>query len=170
MNTDRLSLRPPGEADADAILRIHADPVACEHNPSDMITVRAEAVDRCRRWMAHWQRHGYGYYVLRRHGSEHVVGFCGVKLMRLHERPVLNLFYRLEPAAWGAGLASEAASAVVASVAGVGLPVIARVRPGNAASARVAVRAGLRRAEHLDTAGADGLDWIFADRPVAGPA
>ncbi|WP_433384776.1 GNAT family N-acetyltransferase [Actinoplanes sp. CA-142083] len=160
MLTGRLELRRPTEADVDAILRIHSDPLACEHNPSDMITIRSEAVDRCRRWRAHWERHGFGYWVLRRRGSERVIGFCGLKTMRLHDAPVLNLFYRLEPAVWGAGLASEAATAVV-EAAPEGLPVIARVRPGNVASARVAMRAGLHRAEHLDTEGADGLDWIF---------
>ena len=144
----------------DAILRIHSDPRACAHNPSDMITVRAEAVDRCRRWRAHWERHGFGYWVLRRRGSSPVIGFCGLKLMRLHDAPVLNLFYRLDPAAWGLGFATEAASAVVAA-APPGLPVVARVRPANVASARVAERAGLVRAEHLDTDGADGPDWIF---------
>jgi len=40
-------------------------------------------------------------------------------------------------------------------------PVIARIRPANVGSARVALRAGLRRAEHLDTLGEDGLDWVF---------
>jgi RimJ/RimL family protein N-acetyltransferase len=162
VNTARLSLRRPVPADAAAILRIHCDPLACEHNPADMIATPAEAVERCRAWIAHWERHGFGYRVLRRLGSERVIGFCGVKLMRLHEVPVLNLFYRLEPAAWGSGLAGEAVAAVVASVAGQQYPVIARVRPGNVASQRVAVRAGLRRAEHLDTVGDDGVDWIFA--------
>jgi RimJ/RimL family protein N-acetyltransferase len=161
--TERLELRRPTEADVDAVLRIHSDRLACEHNPSDMITVRAEAVSRCRSWMAHWERHGFGYWVLRRLSSEHVVGFCGVKVTRLHDAPVLNLFYRLEPAAWGSGLASEAAVAVVASAVSspAGYPVVARVRPGNVASARVALRAGLHRAAHLDTTGEDGLDWIF---------
>lgn len=159
-----MSLRVAVPADAGAVLRIHRDPVACAHNPGDMIFTPAQAVERCRAWMAHWRRHGIGYRVLRRHGSGHVVGFCGVKLMRLHEQPVLNLFYRLEPAAWGQGLAGEAVAAVIASVAGRPEPVIARVRPANVASARVAERAGLRRAEHLDTSGEDGIDWIWSSR------
>jgi len=96
--TARLTLRRPEEGDVDAILRIHRDRLACEHNPSDMITVRAEAVDRCRRWRAHWERHGFGYWVVRRQESSRVIGFCGLKAMRLHEAPVLNLFYRFEPA------------------------------------------------------------------------
>jgi ribosomal-protein-alanine N-acetyltransferase len=162
--TARLELRRPEEGDVDAILRIHSDPRACAHNPSDMITVRAEAADRCRRWRAHWERHGFGYWVLRRRGLPPVIGFCGLKLMRLHDAPVLNLFYRLDPADWGFGFATEAATAVVAA-APPDLPVIARVRPANVASARVAEHAGLVRAPHLDTGGADGPDWIFQTPP-----
>jgi ribosomal-protein-alanine N-acetyltransferase len=160
MLTDRLTLSRPEEGDTDAILRIHRDRLACEHNPSDMITVRAEAADRCRAWRAHWERHGFGYWVVRRQASSRVIGFCGLKLTRLHEAPVLNLFYRFDPAVWGQGLAGEAVDAVVAA-APPEPPVIARIRPANVASARVALRAGLRRAEHLDTLGEDGLDWVF---------
>ncbi|WP_234425979.1 hypothetical protein [Streptomyces kebangsaanensis] len=39
---------------------------------------------------------------------------------------------------------------------------VARIRPANTASQRVALRAGLARAAHLDGPGEDGLDWIFA--------
>ena len=160
LTTARLLLSRPVPGDTDAIWRIHRDPVACAHNPSDMVADRPDAARRCRRWIAHWDRNGFGYFVVRRLGSADVVGFCGVKLMRLHDAPVLNLFYRLDPAAWGGGLASEAAVAVVAW-APPPRPVIARVRPANVASARVAVKAGLHRAPHLDAEGADGVDWIF---------
>jgi RimJ/RimL family protein N-acetyltransferase len=83
--------------------------------------------------------------------------------MRLHHRDVLNLFYRLDPLAWGDGLATEAATAVVtwATEHVPEHPVIARVRPDNVASATVAARSGLRRAELLDAPGEDGLDWIY---------
>jgi [ribosomal protein S5]-alanine N-acetyltransferase len=40
-------------------------------------------------------------------------------------------------------------------------PVLARVRPANVASRRVALRAGLLRAPHLDGPGEDGHEWIF---------
>jgi len=161
--TARLSLRLPVRSDAAEVFRIHRDPVACAHNPSDMTTTWDEAVERCGQWVAHWERHGYGYWVVSLAGSEAVVGFCGLKAMRLHGEPILNLFYRLDPAVWGSGLATEAAAAAVAwaAVHVPALPVVARVRPANVASARVAVKAGLRRAGHLDTEGADGPDWIF---------
>ena len=84
--------------------------------------------------------------------------------MELSGLKVLNLFYRFGPSAWGQGFASEAATAVAgwASRAVPDLPLIARVRPANVASQRVAVRVGLTRTEHLDTTGDDGVDWIFA--------
>jgi ribosomal-protein-alanine N-acetyltransferase len=160
--TARLMMRRPVLADAGAVLRIHQDRLACEHNPADLIVFPEEAVSRCESWITHWERHGFGYWVLRRRGSEHVIGFCGVKLVRLHDAPVLNLFYRLEPAAWGSGLASEAVAAVMGAVAGQPYPVIARIRPSNVASARVAARAGLVRAVDLDVLGEDGVDWIWA--------
>jgi RimJ/RimL family protein N-acetyltransferase len=43
-----------------------------------------------------------------------------------------------------------------------GWPVIARVRPANHTSARVALKAGLVRTAELDNLGQDGPDWIFA--------
>ncbi|WBP86036.1 GNAT family N-acetyltransferase [Kitasatospora cathayae] len=161
--TRRLSLRRPTEGDIDAVLAIHRDPAACRHNPSDALTTRAEAEERYGRWDALWQAHGFGYWTVRSRGASPVLGFCGVQPMELVGRPVLNLFYRFAPAAWGHGFAGEAATAVVSwSAAHVPeLPLIARIRPENLPSQRVALRAGLRRAEHLDGPGYDGFDRIY---------
>jgi RimJ/RimL family protein N-acetyltransferase len=41
------------------------------------------------------------------------------------------------------------------------LSLVARIRPENLASQRVAIRAGLVRAEHLDGEGYDGFDWLY---------
>ncbi|WP_089157828.1 GNAT family N-acetyltransferase [Micromonospora sp. NBS 11-29] len=161
LTTARLRLRRPTRADVDLLHALHTDPRACAHNPADLLRDRAEAQERFRRWDGHWQRHGFGYWVVCR--DDRRLGFCGLKVMRLHERDVLNLFYRLDPAAWGAGVAGEAATAVVrwAAAHRPGVPVAARIRPANIASRRVAERAGLRRAAHLDVTGEDGPDHIF---------
>lgn len=166
--TARLCLRRPSPADIDAIYRIHHDPRACEHNPADLLDTRADAEDLYHRWDLHWQRHGFGYWVVYpRDASDprNSLGFCGVKLMRLADLEVLNLLYRLDPDAWGNGVATEAATAVIGWAAAhqPDHPHIARVRPANIGSARVAARAGLHRAEHLDTDGEDGLDLIYAN-------
>ena len=164
LRTSRLVLLRPAPADVRAVWCIHRDPRACAHNPGDAISTRGEAEERLSAWVAHWERYGFGYWVIRWAGRGEVLGFCGIKRMELHGRPVLNLFYRLDPAAWGGGVATEAATAVVewAAENRPGERVIARVRPGNKASLTVAERAGLRRTPELDTAGEDGLDWIFA--------
>jgi RimJ/RimL family protein N-acetyltransferase len=100
------------------------------------------------------------------------MGFCGLKVMRLAGREVLNLFYRLDPSFWGKGIATEAATAVAKWTVTheSGRPIVARVRPDNVASATVAERAGLSRAEHLDAEGADGFDLIYVrDWPADDP-
>lgn len=162
--SERLSLRRPVAADIDAILDIHRDPRAYLHNPSDALEKRGDAERLFERWDHHWQRFGFGYWVVRPHGSAEPVGFCGLKTAELRGRPVLNLLYRLRPAAWGKGYASEAARLVVewARASLSGQPLIARVRPNNVASQRVATNAGLVRHADLDDQGLDGLDWIYA--------
>ena len=164
LQTARLSLRRPTAADIDAIFEIHGDPRACLHNPSDRLTQREGAGELYQRWNEQWQRYGYGYWVVRRLGSAMQLGFCGIKPVELNGMKILNLFYRFTPSVWGQAFASEAATAVAAwaSRAVPDLPLIARVRPANVASQHVAIRAGLTRAEHLDTTGDDGVDWIFA--------
>ena len=161
LTTPRLTLRRPAPGDVGLVHALHTDRRVCAHNPADLLRDRAEARERLRRWDAHWRQRGFGYWVVCR--DDRRLGFCGVKVMRLHDHEVLNLFYRLDPAAWGDGVASEAATAVVgwAATHRPGSPVVARVRPENVASRRVAERAGLRRAAHLDTPGEDGLDLIF---------
>jgi RimJ/RimL family protein N-acetyltransferase len=162
LDTARLALVRPVPDDIDAILAITSDPRATAHNPSDALADRREADELYRYWDAQWTRFGWGYYVLRRHGEAAVLGFCGLKAMALRGAPVANLFYRLDPAVWGAGIATEAATAVVAWAAtNVEFPVIARVRPANIASRTVAERAGLVRAPEWDTDGSDGVDWLY---------
>lgn len=164
LRTARLSLRRPTAADVDAIFAIHSDPATCVHNPSDALTRRQEAQDRYERWNEQWRACGYGYWVVRRHDSAVQLGFCGIKPVELNGMKVLNLFYRFDTTTWGQGVASEAATAVAAWAFRrvPGLPLIARIRPANIASRHVALRAGLTRAEHLDTTGYDGFDRIFA--------
>lgn len=161
--TPRLLLRRPAADDVGAVLRLHQNPLAIAHNPGDALEDETAAGQRLDRWIEHWAQHGIGYFAVSWRHDHGAFGFCGIKVMTLHGRPVSNLMYRLDPRLWGRGIATEAASAVVARTLRryPGRPVIARVRPENHASARVAIKSGLTRAPGLDTAGADGVDHVF---------
>ncbi|MEV6595334.1 GNAT family N-acetyltransferase [Actinoplanes sp. NPDC051346] len=170
--TARLALRRPVVSDLDAIYEIHHDREACHHNPSDLLATRTDAENLYARWDDHWRRHSFGYWVVTAGEERTILGFCGLKFVRFRDREVLNLFYRFAPTAWGAGVATEAATAVVrwADEHLPDWPILARVRPDNIASQKVAQRAGLTRAEALDEPGEDGLDWMYTTRwPAAEP-
>lgn len=161
LETARLSLRRPVPADVDAILEICGDP----HPGVFAVTTRAVAQSLYDDWNEHWERHGFGYWVIRYRDDDAAVGFCGVRTLPMPAGPALNLYYRLAPAVRGRGLATEAATAVIDwSHANLpDLPVIARIQPGNDASPKVALRVGLTPAEHLNTDSwihyIDRADW-----------
>jgi RimJ/RimL family protein N-acetyltransferase len=167
LRTGRLLLRRPAGSDVGAILAVHRDPLACAHNPGDRLQTRSEALERLHHWTAHWDRHGFGYWTVLTGAPPALVGFCGLKVMPLRGAPALNLFYRFAPAAWHRGYATEAAAAVVAWAAEhrPDLPLVARVRPENLASQRVATRIGLHRAPRLDHPGEDGPDLLYTVAP-----
>lgn len=159
--TERLSLRRPSlddVDDVDDVLRLLQEPLVTVHNSSDALTDRDQAEVLVERWRHHWDDHGIGYCVVTWRGDTAMVGVCGVKVMTLGGRQVFNLLYRLTPTVWGRGVASEAATELVlrATAHELRLPVVARVRPQNRASAAVALGAGLRRAAQWDSSGEDG--------------
>lgn len=163
LQTARLLLSPPTLADAPHVLEILSDPLTVAHNPSDRLDSLHQAADLVGRWRSQWERHGFGYWCLRTTADDDFIGYCGVKAVTFRHEEALNLIYRLAPRAWGLGLATEAATAVV-TWAVQHVPsrrLIARVRPENCPSQRVATKAGLHHVPTLDDEGADGLDFIF---------
>ena len=163
VRTERLLLRRPVADDARFALALLADPRTTAHNPSDAIAVPAEADELVARWLLQWSA-GLGYWIVERNGQP--IGVCGVKAVELTGRPIWNLLYRFAPEAWGHGFAREAAAEAVraADDADPSRPVLARVRPANTASARVAAAIGLERRADLDVDGDDGRDEIRATR------
>ncbi|HEY7022084.1 MAG TPA: GNAT family N-acetyltransferase [Ktedonobacterales bacterium] len=154
VRTERLALRRPNAGDAIAFFQIDGDPEANPFNPDSPAPDVAASEARLHEWLRQWQEDGYGYWALAVPPDSAVVGFGGVRRIIWRDRTVLNLYYKLQPAIWRHGYATELARAAVslAQTYLPQLPIIARTRLDNLASQRTAERAGLRRRPDLDTA------------------
>lgn len=160
--TARLTLRAPGATDLAPVYRIHHDPATNAFNPAGPDPDEAASAVRLREWQQHWQDFGFGYWTVESEGV--VVGFGGLRHARWLHRPVLNLYYRFGPEAWGRGYAAEMATHAVRSAEGAGpaLPVIARTKAENLPSQKTALAAGLVRRPDLDADDGTGVSVILA--------
>ena len=143
--TDRLLLRKYVEEDAGAFFELNSDPEVLRFVPDqqllDVEQARQILIDHP---MADYRKHGFGRgaCILKSTGQQ--IGFAGLK--HLEELGEVDVAYRLLPAYWGQGLATEVALASVRyGFATLGLKrIIALVMPENVASVRVLEKAGLR--------------------------
>ena len=146
--TDRLLVRQYVEEDAEAFFRLNTDPEVLRYVPDQAL----QSVDQARQLLidhpiADYRKHGFGRgaCILKSTGEQ--IGFAGLK--HLEELGGVDVAYRLLPAYWGQGLATEAArESVRYGFAELGLRrIIGLVMPENIASARVLEKAGLRYVE-----------------------
>jgi ribosomal-protein-alanine N-acetyltransferase len=147
-----LLLRAPEASDAVAVLAVHGDPDANRFNPAGPMREGSQAAETLERWRAEWAREGFGYWAVSADDDDAVIAFGGIARRTWRRRPVLNLYFRVAPPAWGRGVASAVAGRAVqlASRHLADLPIVARTRPGNVAAIRVALHAGLQRRPDLD--------------------
>ncbi|WP_167854085.1 GNAT family N-acetyltransferase [Brevibacterium aurantiacum] len=166
LRTARLCLDLPKTEDSVQILEIAGNPRTVEHNPSDFLTGIPDAEALVNRWIRHWEFYGYGYWCVREKDQSRIVGYCGVKNMTVQGHSVLNLICRLRPEVWGRGYGTEATQTVLdwAQRTHPNRTLLARIRPKNSASRKVALKAGLMRDPILDEDGEDGLDLSFSTR------
>jgi RimJ/RimL family protein N-acetyltransferase len=129
----------------------------------------------CAKWLEvtanNYRVRGYGMFALLDRRTGEVVGFCG--LVHPGGQVDAEIKYALKRSYWGAGLATEAASAMLAYGATKHnlAEIIATTAPENAASHRVLLKAGMRRAELRDN-GDGTLTQVFrwqANLPANAP-
>ncbi len=147
LRTRRLRLRPFTAGDAPAHLELYGDPEVTRQLPGgpfvgEQIEQRSRrAVDRFTR---HWAEKGFGVFAVEELASGRFLGQCG--LNTIDELDEVEILYALERAAWGQGLATEAARAAIAfGFEDARLPrIIAVTRPEHAASRGVMENLGMR--------------------------
>jgi RimJ/RimL family protein N-acetyltransferase len=150
LETERLLLRRwrPG-ADAEAFAALNAEPAVMRFIPPFRPMTRAESDALLQRITAHWDEHGYGLWAVEpRDDGGTCIGFTGLAVPAFLPAvlPTVEVGWRLHPAWWGRGLATEAARASVRYGAhALGLAsVVSIIDPLNVASLKVAAKLGMR--------------------------
>jgi [ribosomal protein S5]-alanine N-acetyltransferase len=150
LETHRLVLSRPTDADLPDLLAVHTDPRVMAHLGGVRTPAEADAVHR--RLFDRWARDGFGYWVARDRRTDEFVGLGGLRRADVEGTAEVEVGFALAHQARGRGLASELAREAVRVGFGVlGLAaVVAITRPDNAASRRVIGKAGLgeERAVH----------------------
>jgi RimJ/RimL family protein N-acetyltransferase len=162
---ERIRLRRPCLDDLAAVFRIHGDPRTNTFNPAGPDPNLQASEDRLVSWLASWAEDGIGYHAVVDRESDQVVGFTGVRHVNAQDwaepaEPLLNLYYRYAPEAWGKGYATVAARRVLewARTHRSQRPVVVITRPVNKPSLAVARALGFVHHRDITYGGAPSVE------------
>ena len=146
LETQRLILRHPEPGDLDALFRLYRDPEIRRHFPDGTLTLdeTREELDWFRNGHPRHPELGLWATIEKRTGG--FVGRCGLLPWTIDGVFEVELAYLIDKTRWGEGLGAEAARAIVehARSALKLSRLICLIMPGNEASARIAMRVGMR--------------------------
>ncbi|HEX8437889.1 GNAT family N-acetyltransferase [Archangium sp.] len=152
LHTERLWLRPWRDEDVDAFATLNADPRAMEHFPALLSRQETEAV--VARFRAHFAHHGWGLWAVEVPGVAPFIGFVGLYTVPFQApfTPAVEVGWRLAPAHWSHGYATEGARAVLElAFQRLALPeVVSFTVPANVRSRRVMEKLGLHHSPEED--------------------
>ncbi len=139
--TARLKAEKLAAKDLDDLVRLHLDPEVSRYlGGARSPDITAAYVDTNLR---HWNDHGFGLWVLRTHDGR-FAGRAGLRYIELEGARKLEIAYTLARDAWGQGLATEIAGALVDlwTIELTEPCLIGVVSKGHAASERVLLKTG----------------------------
>lgn len=163
--TDRLRLEPCGMDHHDGLCVVNRDPKVMRY-----IGGRPQTAEETRAWIGRaetrWTDLGYSWWAIRPAATGEIVGACC--LQHIENDPVqeLEIGWRLLPAHWGRGYATEAARAMIGfGFQELGAPQLFSIAdPRNTASIRVMQRLGMRSLGLRRHYGTDAATYVL-DRP-----
>ncbi len=147
LSTPRLTLRPWRETDLDPFAAQNADPQVMEF--FERTLTRAETAAAIARYTRRLASDGFGMLAIERREDRAFIGVAGIQriLFEAPFAPAVEIGWRLTPAAWGQGFATEAARAALQhGFAQHGLSeIVAIAVPANTRSLAVMERIGMKR-------------------------
>lgn len=166
LETDRLLLRPWRPDDLDRLAVMNADPEVMRHFPACLN--RDESAAMMARNQAHFERYGFGWWVVEIKGLAAFAGFAGLFAPRFHAHftPCIEVGWRLARPAWGKGYATEAGRVCLAfAFDNLALDeVVSFTTVGNDRSRKVMERLGMAR-RPADDFGHPRLPFDHPQRP-----
>jgi ribosomal-protein-alanine N-acetyltransferase len=157
------------EEHAEELMVLLRDPrVAASLYARDAIPTREQVVEQLRAKMAHWERFGFGLWLLRERNSGAMVGRGGLQHTFLVGSTDVEVAWAIVPERWNEGLATELARAsVTVAFENLRLPgIIAFTTPENIASRRVMEKTGFTHDGDVIHA---GLPHVLYRRGADGP-
>ena len=145
LETPRLLLRQFEERDVDALAAMYADPGMMQFLGTGSTFSRDETWRAISGMLGHWVMRGYGMWAVEERETGFMVGRVG--FINPAGWPGFELGWVIDRKRWGRGYAPEAAAVALTYAKDVlrQQRVISLIRPGNAASIRVAEKIGERR-------------------------
>ena len=113
METERLLLRGWRDGDVEPYARMCADPEVMQFIGSGSALNREQSEEQVSRFVRHWEERGFGLWALERRGNGAFVGLAGLAHQEdwAEGEHKTEVGWRLDPAFWGRGLATEAEKA-----------------------------------------------------------
>ena len=153
VTTDRLALRAFEPGDLEELCGVFAEPEVWRF-PFGRGLTRDETESFLLAQMDHWSSWGFGLWVVRLRADDRILGYVGLSVPTFLPEilPAVEVGWRIVPAAWGKGYATEGATAALDEAFDtLGLDRVCSIpQADNLASVRVAVRLGLHLAREVD--------------------
>ncbi|MFT4245739.1 MAG: GNAT family N-acetyltransferase [Micrococcaceae bacterium] len=156
--SERILYHKPKIDDIDFLFELNSNPVSYRHAPDLLMTTKSQAEKLVESYLDHWDKYGFGYYILFDKETNKEIGYCGVMYQTYNQVNCLNIGYRLLPEYWGGGLATEVAKTIKNwAQENFEEPVVGKVALANSSSAKVLEKIGLKPNIFPDTQDTDGI-------------
>ncbi len=165
LETERLLLRQIRPSDAEALYRLHRDPLVVRLTTDGRAMTRRQSNKRLALYLEEWSLFGFGFFIVYEKLSNGDLHFCGRCGLRDFDGADVELGYCFSQTSSGRGLATEAATSVIqdaSSRLSLG-KLVGVVRSSNNQSQRVLDKLGFVYRKMVNHR---GVDYRYYERPA----